>query len=419
MNCSFALLQPVRSTALTARPLTLQVITNSFLSIGVDRILAGGKGFINCPQALLDDERLGVLPQAITVLEVLETVRPDAVVIAACRRLKDQGYTLALDYFIDRPGYEARIELADIIKVDFRELTEDRRRAVCEKYGKRGIRMLAEKVETREEFQQALEMGYDYYQGYFFARPLTLRSREIAGYKANYLNLLREIYKREIDRPRVAELIQREASLAYRLLRYINSAAFDRIGRVSSIRRALALLGDDGIRKWTWLAALPNLTVNKPSELMVNASIRARFRELIAPAAGLENRQADLFLMGMLSRLDAMLDRSLDELLPELRLPRDLEQALLRPVPAEPTRRGLCSRPGLRSGRVGAASDMRGRFEGSTGRAAKVLSGVGRLGRAAVSAVDKAAKYSLPPAAVRDSLIPPSSFLAFSSDARE
>ena len=290
---------------------------------------------MNCPQALLDDERLGLLPQAITVIEVLETVQPDPNVIAACRRLKDMGYTLALDDFIDQPGYEGLIGLADIIKVDFRELTVNRRRAVCEKYGKRGIRMLAEKVETREEFQQALEMGYDYYQGYFFARPVTLRNREIAGYKANYLNLLREIHKPEIDRPRVTELIQREASLAYRLLRYINSAAFDRLGRVSSIPRALALLGDDGIRKWTWLAALPNLAVNKPSELMVNASIRARFCELIAPAAGLENRQADLFLMGMLSRLDAMLDRSLDELLPELRLARDLEEGLLRPVPAE------------------------------------------------------------------------------------
>jgi EAL and modified HD-GYP domain-containing signal transduction protein len=323
------------SDAVDGSSATLQVITNSFLSIGVDRILAGGKAFVNCPQALLDDERLALLPQAITVVEVLETVQPDPNVIAACRRLKDMGYTLALDDFIDQPGYEGLIELADIIKVDFRELTVNRRRAVCEKYGKRGIRMLAEKVETREEFQQALEMGYDYYQGYFFARPVTLRSREIAGYKANYLSLLREIHKPEIDRARIAELIQREASLAYRLLRYINSAAFDRLGRVSSIPRALALLGDDGIRKWTWLAALPNLAVNKPSELMVNASIRARFCELIAPAAGLENRQADLFLMGMLSRLDAMLDRSLDELLPELRLPRDLEEGLLRPVPAE------------------------------------------------------------------------------------
>jgi c-di-GMP-related signal transduction protein len=222
------------------------------------------------------------------------------------------------------------IALADIIKVDFRLLTVPRRAAIRAKYGRRGIKMLAEKVETRQEFHQALDMGYDYYQGYFFARPVTLRQKEIGGFRVNYLNLIREIHCPEINRVRVAELIQTEVSLAYRLLRYINSAAFHRKARVGSIRAAVDLLGDDGIRKWTWLAALPSLALNKPSELMVSAAVRAHFCELLAVGEGLANREADLFLVGILSLLDAMLDRPLEELLPELHLPGDLEGALLQ-----------------------------------------------------------------------------------------
>lgn len=309
---------------------TLQVITNSFLSIGSERILGGGKAFINFPQTLLNDERMELLPKQTTVIEILETVKPEPEVIAACRRLKSRGYTLALDDFIGQPGYEALIGLADIIKVNFRALTVAQRAAIRARYGRRGIKMLAEKVETRQEFRQALDMGYDYYQGYFFARPVTLQQKEIGGFRLNYLNLIREIHRPEIDRARVAELIQTEVSLAYRLLRYINSAAFHRKARVGSIRAAIDLLGDDGIRKWTWLAALPTLALNKPSELMISAAVRARFCELLSSGDGLAKREADLFLMGILSLLDAMLDRPLEELLPELHLPADLEEALLK-----------------------------------------------------------------------------------------
>jgi c-di-GMP-related signal transduction protein len=308
---------------------TLQVIANAFLSIGADKMLGGGHAFINCPQSLLADDRIGLLPRANTVIEILESVQPTPEVIAACRNLKAQGYQLALDDFTGQAGYEPLIEMADIIKVEFPALSVAERKAICKRFGKRGIRMLAEKIETQEEFEQAREMGYNYYQGYFFARPATVRSRQIAGYKHHYLNILREIHKPEVDHKRVAKLIEREVSLAYKLLRYVNSAAFGRIGDVSSIAEAVALLGDEGIRRWLWLAALPKLASDKPGELVIGAMIRARFCESIAPLAGLANRASDLFLMGLLSFLDAMLDRPLDELLAELHLPGDMERPLL------------------------------------------------------------------------------------------
>ena len=313
---------------------TLQVITHSFLSIGADKILGGGLAFINCPQSLLTDERIELLPPETTVIEILESVKPEPEVIAACGRIKSRGYQLALDDFIGQPGYEALIDLADIVKVDFRALTVAERGAIRRKYGKNGTRMLAEKVETRLEFQQASEMGYDYFQGYFFARPVIVKRREVQGYRNNYLNTLKEIHKPEMDHRRVAEMIQTEVSLSHRLLRYINSAAFGRSTGIGSIGRAISLLGDDGIRKWIWLAALPQLAANKPDELMIVAAIRARFCELVAPFAGLSGRSSDLFLTGMFSFLDAMLDRPLQDLLDELHLAPDIEEALLGAAPA-------------------------------------------------------------------------------------
>ena len=308
---------------------TLQVMANVFLSIGADKMLGGGHAFINCPQSLLADDRLALLPPKTTVIEILESVQPAPEVIAACRSLKAQGYQLALDDFTGQAGYEPLIDLADIIKVEFPALCVAERKAICKKFQKRGIRMLAEKVETREEFEQALDMGYDLYQGYFFARPATVRSREVAGYKNHYLSILREIHKPEVDHKQIAKLILQEVSLAHRLLRYVNSAAFERIGDVGSIAEAVALLGDEGIRNWVWLAALPKLASDKPNELVISAMIRARFCESIAPWTALSGRASDLFLMGLLSFLDAMLDRPLKELLAELHLPRDVERALL------------------------------------------------------------------------------------------
>jgi c-di-GMP-related signal transduction protein len=246
-------------------------------------MLGGGRAFVNCPQSLLADERIGLLPPETTVIEILESVQPTPEVIAACRNLKTQGYRLALDDFTGQAGYEPLIELADIIKVEFPALCVAERKAICKEFGK----------------------------------------------KHHYLNILREVHKPEVDHRRVARLIQREVSLAHRLLRYVNSAAVARVGNVGSIAEAVALLGNEGIRKWIWPAALPKLASDKPGELVISAMIRARFCESIAPLAGLSNRASDLFLIGLLSFLDTMLDRPLEELLAELHLPRDMERALL------------------------------------------------------------------------------------------
>ncbi len=308
---------------------SLQVITNSLLSMGIDRVLAGKRAFVNFPQELLADERSLVLPPKIAVIELLETVKPEPAVIDACRALHKKGYMLALDDFADSDGWDKIIDLVSIIKVDFRTTLPNEQRALVKRYGPRGIRMLGEKIETQEEFQQAREMGYHYFQGHFFERPKLLSRQEIPVCKLNYLKILKEMQGPELDYPAIEALIRREVSLVSKLLRFINSALFGWKQPVQSIVQALTVLGEQEIRHWVSLAALPSLTVDKPDELMRTALVRTRFCELLAPFAGLGHRKSDLFLIGLLSLLDAMLDRPLGETLAELKLDPEMAATLL------------------------------------------------------------------------------------------
>ena len=308
---------------------SLQVITNSYLSMGIENVLGGKRAFINFPQELLEDERALVLPPKTTVIEILETVKPEPEVIAACRALRDKGYTLALDDFSPANGWSQFTDLVSIIKVDFRATSRGEQRKLVKRYAPRGIRMLAEKVETQAEFRDACQMGYEYFQGYFFARPVVLARQEIPVCKLNYLRILEQIHRPELDYPAIEKLIRREVSLASKLLRFINSALFAWGQPLDSILQALTQMGDQGIRTWVSLASLPSLTVDKPDELMRTALIRARFCELLAPAAGLADRKADLFLIGLFSLLDAMLGRPLREVLAEIKLNGEIAAVLL------------------------------------------------------------------------------------------
>jgi c-di-GMP-related signal transduction protein len=303
--------------------------------MGIENVLGGKRAFINFPQELLEDERALVLPPKTTVIEILETVKPEPEVIAACRALRDKGYTLALDDFNPANRWGNFADLVSIIKVDFRATSRGEQRKLVKRYAPRGIRMLAEKVETQAEFREACQMGYDYFQGYFFARPVVLARQEIPVCKLNYLRILEQIHRPELDYPAIEKLIRREVSLASKLLRFINSALFAWGQPLHSILQALTQMGDQGIRTWVSLASLPSLTVDKPDELMRTALIRARFCELLAPVAGLGDRKADLFLIGLFSLLDAMLGRPLREVLAEIKLNGDIAAVLLNKAAPE------------------------------------------------------------------------------------
>jgi EAL and modified HD-GYP domain-containing signal transduction protein len=307
-------------------------MVDSFLLLGMQSLTGGERAFINITQDLLVKQYVTLLPREQAVVELLESIEPNEQVIAACRFLKQRGYLIALDDFSPKDKLEPLINLADFIKVDFQSAPDSLRRDLVQLYRPRGIRMLAEKVETPDQFQEALGMGYSYFQGYFFCKPEILFGRDIPACKLNYLMLLREINRDEPDLARVEDVLKRETSLTYKLLRYLNSAAFAFTCEIKSIRHALSLLGLREIRKWTSLVALACMADDKPNELVATSVLRAKFCENLACQIGLANRSTELFLMGLLSMIDAILERPLAEILGELPISGEVKAALLNGV---------------------------------------------------------------------------------------
>lgn len=307
---------------------TLKVINHAMLVFGFNAITRTSKAFINFTRDLILQKVVSLLPKDQAVVEILENVTVDDALIQACRELKEQGYLLVLDDFIEN-GFEPLIELADIIKVDFMSTGPAQRLAWVEKYAPRGIKLLAEKVETREEFEQAIEMGFSYFQGYFFSKPVILSRKDIPGFKLNYLQMLQEINRPEVDIEQIDQIIKRDQALCYKLLRYIDSAQFAWRSKISSIKQALILLGDANIKKWVNLVVLTSMAADKPLELVTCSVVRGRFFESLAAVLQKPDRALDFFLMGMFSFIDAITGRPLDETLAEISLAEDIAQALL------------------------------------------------------------------------------------------
>ena len=203
------------------------------------------------------------------------------------------------------------------------------RKALVDRLSPRGIKMLAEKVETRSELRQASEMGYTYFQGYFFSKPEIVVGQDIPGYKLNYLRVVQAVNRPEINLAELENIIKLEASLTYKLLRYLNSAFFGFRTEIKSIHHALALLGEEELKKWASLIAMAAMGADKPPELVVSVIIRAVFCESLAPRIGMMNRSNDLFLLGMMSLIDAILDRPLPKILEEMPISNEIKEALL------------------------------------------------------------------------------------------
>jgi len=311
---------------------TQQVIASTLLSIGLENVAGGKKAFLNFDDHLLLDEAYLSLPQQGIVIEILESVDPSPELIKVCQRIRQQGYSIALDDFVWSPAAEPLIDIADLIKIDIHVTSRAEQGRLLDIGRSRGIAMLAEKVETHEEFEWAWKAGYDFFQGYFFARPVIVRGHQIPTAKTNCLRLLREIQRPDIDFQQLAALIRQDVSLAHKLLRYANSALFGRRERFDSISRVLMVIGEKEIRRWVTLAVLPSLATDKPSELLTLSIVRARFCERLAQTMD-DRIQDKAFLMGMFSTLDALVDRPLEEALQEVNLDPDINRALLGMAP--------------------------------------------------------------------------------------
>jgi c-di-GMP-related signal transduction protein len=294
--------------------------------VGLDVLCDGHKAFVNCSREVLLKEYITLLPSTQAVVEVLESVPADDLVIAACRRLKDAGYLIALDDFEPIDIREPLIDVADIIKVDIRQTQLDQAAAMVVRYAPSRIRMLAEKVETREEFLAAKQAGFVYFQGYFFRKPELLTTHEIPENRANYLRMWQAASRPQLDVREIENLIKGEASLCYRLLRYLNSPAFGLANEIQSVRHALTMLGEREVRRWIRLVATLGAGQGKPTELVLSALTRGRFCELFS--SKIRHQGSDLFLLGLLSLMDAILQIPMDQVLENVPVDRGIRAAL-------------------------------------------------------------------------------------------
>jgi len=309
---------------------TSKLLTTSFLTIGIDRLSNGKMVFINFTKELLARKIPTMFPKEKIMVEILETIEPEEEVVKACRDIAHKGYQIALDDFLYKTELEELIALAKIIKIDFKLLPIEEIKKLLDKLADNQVKLLAEKIETYEEFKVALDMGFTYFQGYFFSKPEILKSKEIATSKLHFLHIISEVNKEEnYSLEKLENLINRDVSISYKLLRYINSVFFGRIQYISSIRQAIVLLGQKEIGKFILLVATAELACEKPAELIRTSIIRARFCELLGMNSE-SNRHSELFLLGLFSLIDAMLDNRMEKIMEKLPLSESIKLALVK-----------------------------------------------------------------------------------------
>jgi EAL and modified HD-GYP domain-containing signal transduction protein len=307
---------------------TLAVVRDAVLILGT-QLTGRNKAFINFNPELLKKKVAFTMRPETTVIEIGGSVVADGAALELCRELRREGYTIALDDF-DTVSKKAQtlVDVADIIKVDFRQASTEQRANISRSFNRGKLKLLAKKVETMEEFFEARRLGYLYFQGYFFGEPQMVSANTVPGNKMNGLRVLSEINQPNMDFVKLDEIIKRDVYLTFTLLNFINSAYFGLRDGVSSIIQALALLGEREIRKWACLVLMTFIGADRPSEVSMTCLVRGRLCELLANKAGLSPKKPELFMIGMLSMLDVLVGRPLNELLDKIVIAEDIKTAL-------------------------------------------------------------------------------------------
>ncbi len=306
---------------------TSQVLVNTFTELGLEHIVGGRKAFINMTRDFLLDEGSLPLPKDRVVLEVLEDVTVDAELVRSVRGLAEKGYTIALDDFTYHERWQPLLEIADIVKLEVMGLDDAAVREQIRLLRPYKAKLLAEKIETEEEFESLKSQGFDYFQGYFLARPKVIKGKRAPSNRLSTLRLVAKLQDLDAEIRDIERIIGQDVGLSYKILRYINSAFFSLPRKVESIRQALVYLGLRDVKRLATLIAMASFP-DRPSELVVTALFRARMCELLAEKAG--NAHSDTFFTtGLLSTLDALMNMPMEEVLGQLPLTGEITGALL------------------------------------------------------------------------------------------
>ncbi|MGD0800815.1 MAG: HDOD domain-containing protein [Terracidiphilus sp.] len=304
---------------------TRAMIDNAMI-FGLERLTGGVPAFINCATESLTEEYVNVLPPSMTVLEIVEGLEPTPSLIAACRNLKSLGFRLALEGLSWTPGFEPLVKLADYVKVDFTLLGSSGRHYMREKLGAATVALIAQKVETQEDYRQAREEGFTLFQGYYFCHPVLMENRKIPANRVFQIEILELLQSETLDMTKLSHLVKRDPSLAYRVLRLVNASAGILCQEISSIEAAMSAVGEEAFRRVATIAITSELSDEQPTEVLRMSYVRGRFCELAA--FGCTLNPTEQYLLGMMSLLPAMMGVPMDELAQALPLRDGIREAL-------------------------------------------------------------------------------------------
>ena len=308
---------------------TIQVISNVFSELGLQEISGGLPVFINFNREMLLAD-LPDLNASSVVIEILEDIKVDRAVLDACLRLKKNGFRIALDDFVLDSNTRQLLKLASIIKLDWRADSIERIQQVSNELRPYNVKLLAEKIETEEEFKEAAELGFNFFQGFFFEKPTIVRTTAVKVLSGSMLEIMGLLQDEDVEFEKIEKVIARDAALSFKLLKIINSASVALSRKIESISQALILLGQKELRRWLTLLLLTNINDKCPAELMSTAFIRGLFGEKMAVAAGRESEASSVFFAGLLSLLDAILRRPMKQVVKGLPLSAAIKDALIK-----------------------------------------------------------------------------------------
>lgn len=308
---------------------TSKMVEGVHFNLGLDKLTQGKQAFINFTHDSLLSGYPFLLPSEQVVIEILETVKPGKRLLEVFKELKEKGYIVALDDYEHQAVWRHFYPFTDIIKIDY-QLTsfEQIQQIITDISDFPHIKLLAEKVETYEQFEHAQQTGFSYFQGYFFSKPEVIKSISLSPSHIAVTNLMAEMAKQEPDIEKVTQAFEGDVNLSFKLLRYTQSPLFKRVAEISNIKQAIVLLGQTELRRFVSLLFSAQFAAGKPAELCSMSLIRARFCELMIVQTGQKSEQASAFLVGLLSLLSAMLDADLGELLEKIPLSPQIKQAL-------------------------------------------------------------------------------------------
>lgn len=308
---------------------TLEILSNALFYSSFQHMVSDTCGLVNFTRDLLLDNAILLFSPQNIIVEVLEDVVPDTAVVDACRKLKQAGYRIALDDFLPEHLNHPLLDIAAMVKVDFLSTQRDDRKRIADLLRPRNITLLAEKVETDADFREASSFGYDLFQGFFFGKPVITSRKQFAPRHIAGMRMLQAVFREPCDYGEICDIISSDISLSYKMLKLANSPFFGFRKEIKSIRHAITLLGQAGMRQFVSLLVVSNTGSALHSELAILGLTRGRMAEQMAFLIGCENEKGALFLTGLFSLLDSLMGCSMEEITEQLPIAQEIKDALL------------------------------------------------------------------------------------------